>query len=60
MLAGADGNAPLPTPEGVRAALEPLVRAAALGDRVNVSVADVTTGQALYGSGQDARPCPPR
>ncbi|WP_435796243.1 D-alanyl-D-alanine carboxypeptidase/D-alanyl-D-alanine endopeptidase [Micromonospora chersina] len=58
VLAGADGNAPLPTPEGVRAALEPLVRAAALGDRVNVSVADVTTGQALYGSGQDAPTVP--
>ncbi|MEU2613298.1 D-alanyl-D-alanine carboxypeptidase/D-alanyl-D-alanine-endopeptidase [Micromonospora sp. NPDC007271] len=53
VLAGADANAPLPTPEGVRAALEPLVRAAALGDRVNVSVADVATGQELYGRGQD-------
>ncbi|WP_197698482.1 D-alanyl-D-alanine carboxypeptidase/D-alanyl-D-alanine endopeptidase [Micromonospora viridifaciens] len=53
VLAGADPNAPLPTPEGVRAALEPLVRAAALGDRVNVSVADVATGQELYGRGQD-------
>ncbi|MFU8852736.1 D-alanyl-D-alanine carboxypeptidase/D-alanyl-D-alanine-endopeptidase [Micromonospora sp. SL1-18] len=53
VLVGADPNAPLPTPEGVRAALEPLVRAAALGDRVNVSVADVATGQELYGRGQD-------
>ncbi|SBT52590.1 D-alanyl-D-alanine carboxypeptidase / D-alanyl-D-alanine-endopeptidase (penicillin-binding protein 4) [Micromonospora narathiwatensis] len=53
VLARADANAPLPAPEGVRAALEPLVRAAALGDRVNVSVADVATGQELYGRGQD-------
>ncbi|MEU3453072.1 D-alanyl-D-alanine carboxypeptidase/D-alanyl-D-alanine-endopeptidase [Micromonospora sp. NPDC006766] len=53
VLAGADANAPLPTPEGVRAALESLVRAAALGDRVNVSVADVATGKELYGRGQD-------
>ncbi|MEU4478134.1 D-alanyl-D-alanine carboxypeptidase/D-alanyl-D-alanine-endopeptidase [Micromonospora sp. NPDC023966] len=58
VLAGADGNAPLPTPDGVRAALEPLVRAAALGERVNVSVADVTTGEALYGSGQDTPTVP--
>ncbi|PWU43330.1 D-alanyl-D-alanine carboxypeptidase/D-alanyl-D-alanine-endopeptidase [Micromonospora globispora] len=58
VLAGPDPNAPVPTPEGVRAALEPLVRAAALGERVNVSVADVTTGQALYGNGQDAPTVP--
>lgn len=58
MLPGPDANAPVPTPDGVRAALEPLVRAAALGERVNVSVADVTTGQALYGNGQDAPTVP--
>ncbi|MFU8873874.1 D-alanyl-D-alanine carboxypeptidase/D-alanyl-D-alanine-endopeptidase [Micromonospora sp. SL4-19] len=58
VLAGADANAPLPTLEGVRAALDPLVRAAALGDRVNVSVADVATGQELYGRGQDAPTVP--
>ncbi|MCM0678985.1 D-alanyl-D-alanine carboxypeptidase/D-alanyl-D-alanine-endopeptidase, partial [Micromonospora phytophila] len=46
-------NAPLPTPEGVRAALTPLVGAAALGDRVNVSVADVATGQPLFSRGAD-------
>ncbi|MCI4063142.1 D-alanyl-D-alanine carboxypeptidase/D-alanyl-D-alanine-endopeptidase [Micromonospora sp. R77] len=45
-------------PRGVRAALEPLARAAALGDRVNISVADVTTGTALYGSGQDTPTVP--
>ncbi|SIQ23642.1 D-alanyl-D-alanine carboxypeptidase / D-alanyl-D-alanine-endopeptidase (penicillin-binding protein 4) [Micromonospora avicenniae] len=53
VLAGADPNAPEPTPDGVRAALDPLVRAAALGDRVNVSVADVLTGQPLFGQGAD-------
>ncbi|WKU02167.1 D-alanyl-D-alanine carboxypeptidase/D-alanyl-D-alanine-endopeptidase [Micromonospora soli] len=58
VLAGPDGNAPEPTPDGVRAALEPLVRAAALGDRVHVSVADVATGQALYGDGQDTPTVP--
>ncbi|MGC1210685.1 MAG: D-alanyl-D-alanine carboxypeptidase/D-alanyl-D-alanine-endopeptidase, partial [Micromonospora sp.] len=58
VLPGPDANAPVPTPDGVRAALEPLVRAAALGERVNVSVADVTTGQALYGNGQDAPTVP--
>ncbi|WP_406039984.1 D-alanyl-D-alanine carboxypeptidase/D-alanyl-D-alanine-endopeptidase [Micromonospora sp. NBC_00898] len=58
VLAGPDANAPIPSDDGVRAALDPLVRAAALGDRVNVSVADVTTGKALYGSGQDAPTVP--
>lgn len=58
VLAGPDGNAPQPTPDGVRAALEPLVGAAALGDRVHVSVADVVTGQELYGAGQDTPTVP--
>ncbi|WP_431879691.1 D-alanyl-D-alanine carboxypeptidase/D-alanyl-D-alanine endopeptidase [Micromonospora marina] len=58
VLAGPDGNAPLPTEAGIRSALNPLVRAAALGDRVHVSVADVSTGQALYGSGQDTATVP--
>ncbi|SCG78193.1 D-alanyl-D-alanine carboxypeptidase / D-alanyl-D-alanine-endopeptidase (penicillin-binding protein 4) [Micromonospora echinaurantiaca] len=53
VLAGADANAPLPTQEGVSAALDPLVGAAALGDRVNVSVADVATGQPLFGAHED-------
>ncbi|RLQ03767.1 D-alanyl-D-alanine carboxypeptidase/D-alanyl-D-alanine-endopeptidase [Micromonospora sp. BL1] len=58
VLAGPDGNAPLPTEAGIRSALDPLVRAAALGDRVHVSVADVSTGQTLYGSGQDTPTVP--
>ncbi|WP_233512506.1 D-alanyl-D-alanine carboxypeptidase/D-alanyl-D-alanine endopeptidase [Micromonospora deserti] len=53
VLAGADANAPLPTSEGVRAALDPLVRVPVLGNRVNVSVADVATGQPLFGRGAD-------
>ncbi|MEU4382240.1 D-alanyl-D-alanine carboxypeptidase/D-alanyl-D-alanine endopeptidase [Micromonospora echinofusca] len=53
VLAAADANAPMPTPEGVRAALAPLVGVPALGDRVHVSVADVATGQPLFGRGED-------
>ncbi|WP_328421259.1 D-alanyl-D-alanine carboxypeptidase/D-alanyl-D-alanine-endopeptidase [Micromonospora sp. NBC_00389] len=53
VLAGPDPNAALPTPEGVRAALDPLIGADALGDRVNVSVADVTAGQTLFAKGAD-------
>jgi D-alanyl-D-alanine carboxypeptidase/D-alanyl-D-alanine-endopeptidase (penicillin-binding protein 4) len=53
VLAGPDRNAPVPTPEGVRAALEPLIGAAALGTRVNVSVADVESGESLFGRGAD-------
>ncbi|SBT63812.1 D-alanyl-D-alanine carboxypeptidase / D-alanyl-D-alanine-endopeptidase (penicillin-binding protein 4) [Micromonospora sediminicola] len=58
VLGGPDANAPLPTEAGIRAALEPLVGAAALGDRVNVSVADVATGETLYGKGPDAPTVP--
>ncbi len=53
VLAGPDGTAPEPTPAGVRAAVEPLTTAAALGSRVNVSVADVVTGESLYAKGGD-------
>ncbi|MEH0969812.1 D-alanyl-D-alanine carboxypeptidase/D-alanyl-D-alanine-endopeptidase [Micromonospora sp. CPCC 205546] len=53
VLAGTDANAPMPTPEGVRAALAPLVGVPALGARVHVSVADVATGQPLFGRGED-------
>ncbi|MFI9528090.1 D-alanyl-D-alanine carboxypeptidase/D-alanyl-D-alanine endopeptidase [Micromonospora rosaria] len=53
VLAAPDPNAAPPTPEGVRAALEPLVGAAALGSRVNLSVTDVQTGDLLYGRGAD-------
>ncbi|WP_405434775.1 D-alanyl-D-alanine carboxypeptidase/D-alanyl-D-alanine-endopeptidase [Micromonospora sp. NBC_00617] len=53
VLDGPDPNAPLPAPDGVRAALDPLVGVPALGDRVNVSVADVITGQTLFAKGAD-------
>lgn len=53
VLAGPSTTVPAPSPDGVRAALDPLVRAAALGSRVNVSVTDVSTGQELYGRGAD-------
>ncbi|MFG1652889.1 D-alanyl-D-alanine carboxypeptidase/D-alanyl-D-alanine-endopeptidase [Micromonospora sp. NPDC049275] len=53
VLNGPDPNAPLPAPDGVRAALDPLVGVPALGDRVNVSVADVSTGQTLFAKGAD-------
>lgn len=53
VLAGPDPNAPLPSPDGVRAALDPLVGVADLGDRVNVSVADVTSGRTLFAKGED-------
>ncbi|MEU7927344.1 D-alanyl-D-alanine carboxypeptidase/D-alanyl-D-alanine-endopeptidase [Micromonospora sp. NPDC049107] len=53
VLNGPDPNAPLPSADAVRAVLDPLVDVPALGDRVNVSVADVTTGQTLYGKGAD-------
>ncbi|WFE51370.1 D-alanyl-D-alanine carboxypeptidase/D-alanyl-D-alanine-endopeptidase [Micromonospora sp. WMMD1155] len=53
VLAGPDQNAPLPTADGVRAVLDPLVGVAALGSRVNVSVADVISGQTLFAKGAD-------
>ncbi|WP_372434242.1 D-alanyl-D-alanine carboxypeptidase/D-alanyl-D-alanine endopeptidase [Micromonospora luteifusca] len=53
VLPGPDPNAALPTPDGVRAVLDPLVGVSALGDRVNVSVADVITGQTLFDKGAD-------
>ncbi|MEU8375566.1 MULTISPECIES: D-alanyl-D-alanine carboxypeptidase/D-alanyl-D-alanine-endopeptidase [unclassified Micromonospora] len=53
VLAGPDAAASVPTPAGVRAAVEPLTGAAALGSRVNVSVADVVSGESLYARGGD-------
>ncbi|WP_018721009.1 D-alanyl-D-alanine carboxypeptidase/D-alanyl-D-alanine endopeptidase [Salinispora fenicalii] len=51
VLAAADVTAPEPAAAGVRAVLDPLVSSAALGDRANVSVADVATGTILYDQG---------
>nr|MDT0662635.1 D-alanyl-D-alanine carboxypeptidase/D-alanyl-D-alanine-endopeptidase [Micromonospora sp. DSM 115978] len=48
VLAAAEATAPLPVPAELRSVLDPLVNAAVLGDRVNVSVLDVATRQSLY------------
>ncbi|WP_433533675.1 D-alanyl-D-alanine carboxypeptidase/D-alanyl-D-alanine endopeptidase [Micromonospora sp. CA-263727] len=53
VLAAADTGAPMPSPEGLEAVLDPLVGDAALGGRVNVAVADALTGQALFDRGGD-------
>ncbi|AVT34337.1 D-alanyl-D-alanine carboxypeptidase/D-alanyl-D-alanine-endopeptidase [Plantactinospora sp. BC1] len=58
VLAAAGANAPAPTPEGVRAALGPLVTSSTLGNEVNISVVDAVTGQALYENGQDTPTVP--
>ncbi|GIG96123.1 hypothetical protein Pma05_26960 [Plantactinospora mayteni] len=58
VLAAAGANAPAPTPEGVRAALSPLLTSSALGKEVNISVVDAVTGQALYQNGQDTPTIP--
>nr|WP_239098447.1 D-alanyl-D-alanine carboxypeptidase/D-alanyl-D-alanine-endopeptidase [Micromonospora qiuiae] len=51
VLATADVGAPMPSAEGLRAVLDPLVGDAALGGRVNLAVADVLTGQSLFERG---------
>ncbi|WP_438941358.1 D-alanyl-D-alanine carboxypeptidase/D-alanyl-D-alanine endopeptidase [Micromonospora craterilacus] len=51
VLAAADVGAPMPSAEGMRAVLDPLVGDAALGGRVNVAVADALTGQPLFERG---------
>ena len=48
VLAAAGGVGVAPSAAKVKAALDPLVGAAALGDTVNVSVLDVTSGDVLY------------
>jgi D-alanyl-D-alanine carboxypeptidase/D-alanyl-D-alanine-endopeptidase (penicillin-binding protein 4) len=56
VLAAAEGTAP--TAAGVKAALAALVEDPALGSRTNISVVDVTTGEALYSSGPDTMTMP--
>nr|WP_230414947.1 D-alanyl-D-alanine carboxypeptidase/D-alanyl-D-alanine-endopeptidase [Micromonospora tarapacensis] len=51
VLTGADIGAPLPSADGLRAALDPLVGDDALGGRVNVAVADALTGEPLFDRG---------
>ncbi|WP_225946411.1 D-alanyl-D-alanine carboxypeptidase/D-alanyl-D-alanine endopeptidase [Plantactinospora soyae] len=58
VLTAAGTSAPAPTPEGVRAALTPLLTSSVLGDEVNISVVDAATGEALYENGQDTPTVP--
>jgi serine-type D-Ala-D-Ala carboxypeptidase/endopeptidase (penicillin-binding protein 4) len=57
VLTAVAANAPMPSPQGVRAALEPLIAASGIR-RVNVSVLDVATGQSLYDRGGQAMTVP--
>ena len=58
VLMAAEGAGILPTAAGVKAALDPLLAAKALGSRVNVSVVDATTGEPLYQRNQDTMTTP--
>jgi D-alanyl-D-alanine carboxypeptidase/D-alanyl-D-alanine-endopeptidase (penicillin-binding protein 4) len=58
VLAGGSADAPMPTADGIKSALAPLVSDAVLGKRVNVSVVDVATGESLYGHGEDTPTLP--
>jgi D-alanyl-D-alanine carboxypeptidase/D-alanyl-D-alanine-endopeptidase (penicillin-binding protein 4) len=58
VLALADNAGPPPSAAALRAAIEPLVRARALGSVVNVSIVDVGTGDALYQRNPDTRTTP--
>jgi serine-type D-Ala-D-Ala carboxypeptidase/endopeptidase (penicillin-binding protein 4) len=53
VLRTAGVDAPTPTSAGVRAAIGPLVKAKVLGPRVNVSVLDVASGEALFQQNAD-------
>ncbi|HEY7272174.1 MAG TPA: D-alanyl-D-alanine carboxypeptidase/D-alanyl-D-alanine-endopeptidase [Actinoplanes sp.] len=58
VLAVADNVGPPPSAAALRAAIEPLVRARALGAVVNVSIVDVGTGDALYQRNPDTLTTP--
>lgn len=58
VLAGAAGDAPLPTATGVAGALAPLLGAAGLGGRTALSVVDAATGQPLYSVAPDTPVAP--
>ncbi|HEX2773947.1 MAG TPA: D-alanyl-D-alanine carboxypeptidase/D-alanyl-D-alanine-endopeptidase [Micromonosporaceae bacterium] len=57
VLSTVAANAPMPSPEGIRAALEPLITASGIR-RVNLSVLDVATGQPLYERGAQVMTVP--
>jgi D-alanyl-D-alanine carboxypeptidase/D-alanyl-D-alanine-endopeptidase (penicillin-binding protein 4) len=48
VLAAAGADAPAPTAEGVRAAVDDLVRSGVLGEAISVAVTDAVTGEELY------------
>ncbi|HEX8628800.1 MAG TPA: D-alanyl-D-alanine carboxypeptidase/D-alanyl-D-alanine-endopeptidase [Catenuloplanes sp.] len=58
VLAAVGADAPAPTAAGVRGAIDGLVTDSGLGDRVNVSVVDVATGDSLYARDQEALTVP--
>lgn len=58
VLPAAGTAAPVPTAEGIRAAIDDLVRGGELGDAVSAAVVDVVTGEPLYGY-QAGRPTIP-
>ena len=58
VLAAIGDSAPMPTPEGIRTLIGDLVTKSGLGERVNVSVVDVATGQSLYAQGADVPTVP--
>ncbi|RZU50648.1 D-alanyl-D-alanine carboxypeptidase/D-alanyl-D-alanine-endopeptidase (penicillin-binding protein 4) [Krasilnikovia cinnamomea] len=58
VLRAADAEAPAPSAAGVQDALASLVKAPALGSRVNVSVVDAATGEALFEQNADAMTIP--
>lgn len=58
VLVAAEADAPAPTPEGVKAVLDPIVAAAGLGGNVNISVVDAVSGDQLYERGPDTPTTP--
>ncbi|MEU7903307.1 D-alanyl-D-alanine carboxypeptidase/D-alanyl-D-alanine-endopeptidase [Actinoplanes sp. NPDC049118] len=58
VLAAVGTTGTAPTPEGVKAAIGPLVDAAVLGPRVNVSVVDTATGESLFAQNADTMTVP--
>ncbi|MEO3817344.1 D-alanyl-D-alanine carboxypeptidase/D-alanyl-D-alanine-endopeptidase [Plantactinospora sp. B24E8] len=58
VLTAAGTAAPAPTPDGIRAALTPLINGSILGNEVNISVVDPAGGEVLYEAGQETPTVP--
>ncbi|MER7002292.1 D-alanyl-D-alanine carboxypeptidase/D-alanyl-D-alanine-endopeptidase [Dactylosporangium sp. NPDC000555] len=58
VLAVMDTQTPMPTESGVSASLAPLLSARGLGPHITASVVDVSTGQSIFSSEQDAAMTP--